>query len=145
MVKKEKDKSKGLKITITTQFENEQLTIDMQDDGNGIFKKLSEYFKLTDTRESVLHLTKGKITTDPTNHTGEGIFFTSRALDFFEITANNFHYYRNNQEKDWALETISDNTNGTCIRLRIHQNSNSQIIELFKQFQDAETLAFNRT
>ena len=41
----------------------------------GIFKKIQAAIGLLDERHSVLELSKGKLTTDPERHTGEGIFF----------------------------------------------------------------------
>ena len=36
----------------------------------------------------------GKLTTDPHRHTGEGIFFTSRAFDCFEIRSGELRFSR---------------------------------------------------
>jgi hypothetical protein len=55
------------------------------DDGEGIFVKIQRALGLHDPREAILELAKGKLTTAPDQHTGEGIFFTSRAVDLFEI------------------------------------------------------------
>ena len=35
--------------------------------------------------EAALELSKGKLTTDPKNHSGQGIFFSSRAFDSFGL------------------------------------------------------------
>ncbi|MCX7114598.1 MAG: DUF4325 domain-containing protein [Gammaproteobacteria bacterium] len=137
--------SKGTEINVSTWYINEQLFISIQDNGIGVFKSIHDYFKLSDPRESVFQLTKGKMTTDPTNHTGEGIFFTSRAFDHFEIYANNLHYFRNNIEQDWALETIDTHKIGSTICMSIKNNALINLVELFKQYQDPESLAFNRT
>jgi anti-sigma regulatory factor (Ser/Thr protein kinase) len=137
--------SKGSEINVITHFDKERLSIHIQDNGIGVFKSIVDFFQLSDPRESFFHLTKGKITTDPTNHTGEGIFFTSRAFDGFEIFANHFHYFRNNQENDWAFETIDAPKVGSIIKMTIHIKSTTGLMALFKRYQDPETLAFNRT
>ena len=139
------DHSNGSEIRVTTGFHDGQLSIRIQDNGIGLFKNIYDYFKLSDPRESVFQLTKGKTTTDPSKHTGEGIFFTSRAFDCFEIYANNLHYFRNNQEKDWALETLAVNTLGSTIQMSIKINSTINLVKLFKQYQDKEGFDFNRT
>ncbi len=51
------------------------------DDGIGIFEKIKSHFGLEDHRRAILELSKGKLTTDETRHSGEGIFFTSRTFD----------------------------------------------------------------
>ena len=57
----------------------------IQDDGVGIFRKIQAAMNLLDERHAVFELAKGKLTTDPARHTGEGIFFTSRMFDGFDI------------------------------------------------------------
>ncbi|MCH5251913.1 MAG: hypothetical protein J1F22_02965 [Lachnospiraceae bacterium] len=53
------------------------------DDGIGIFRKIKEYYHYNSLDDAVNELFKGKLTTDRKNHSGEGIFFTSRMLDSF--------------------------------------------------------------
>ena len=45
------------------------------DFGIGIFNKIQQGMNLLDERHAVLELTKGKLTTDPARHSGEGIFY----------------------------------------------------------------------
>lgn len=137
--------SKGTEINVTTRYSDEKLFISIEDNGIGVFKNIYDYYKLSDLRESVFQLTKGKTTTDPLNHTGEGIFFTSKAFDSFEIYANNLHYVRDNQENDWALETIDMNKKGSAVCMSIKRSASINLVELFKRFQDPDSHAFNRT
>jgi hypothetical protein len=55
------------------------------DNGIGIFRKIKEAFDLASEAQAILELAKGKLTTDPDRHSGQGIFFTSRMLDKFSI------------------------------------------------------------
>lgn len=50
----------------------------LRDNGIGIFRKIQREKNLLDERHAIFELSKGKLTTDPKRHTGEGIFFTSR-------------------------------------------------------------------
>src|SRR4030042_1142150 len=79
------DHSAGTTIFTDVEIKDNILTIQIMDNGIGIFKKIQTALKLDSLKESILHLSKGKFTTDPTNHTGEGIFFTSRMFDRFSI------------------------------------------------------------
>lgn len=137
--------SRGSEINVYTDYVDEKLLIRIQDNGVGVFKTIYDYFQLSDAREAIFQLTKGKTTTDPLNHTGEGIFFTSRAFDQFEIYANGLHYFRDNQENDWALETIETNKTGSTVCMSIKKESSVNLVELFKRYQDPDSLAFNRT
>ena len=63
------------------------------DIGVGIFKKIKNSLNLDDERHAVLELAKGKLTTDPDNHTGEGIFFSSRVFDNFAILSGDILFH----------------------------------------------------
>lgn len=64
----------------------------LSDDGIGIFRKIQSALGLIDERHAILELAKGKLTTDPKGHTGQGIFFTSRVLDSFDILSGGVFY-----------------------------------------------------
>ena len=81
--------SYGNNLTIETLHQNNEISFTITDDGIGAFKRVADLLKASDNREAVLQLTKGKFTSDPYNHTGEGIFFTSRIFDEFKLISNN--------------------------------------------------------
>ena len=58
------------------------------DNGIGIFKKIKEHFKFPSLDEAICELFKGKLTTDSENHSGEGIFFSSKMMDDFFIVSS---------------------------------------------------------
>lgn len=66
-------------------------------------------------------------------------------FDRFEVYANNLHYFRENLEYDWGLETIEDKMKGTKVCLTINQHSPIKLIDVFAQYQDPQDLSFNRT
>lgn len=144
MVNNAMEHSKGSKLSIHSTLENNTLIISIKDNGIGIFNNISHYFKLKDVRESIIQLNKGKMTTDPSNHSGEGIFFTSRVFDRFEIYSNGLYFIRDNQENDWSVQKIHQKTPGTCIQLTINIDSTQNLLDVFKKFQD-DDLSFDRT
>lgn len=75
--------SNGRSVRVFLSANAIQTRIIIQDDGVGIFKKIKEGLKLPDERQSLLELSKGKMTTASKDHSGEGIFFVSKACDFF--------------------------------------------------------------
>ena len=79
------DHSDGSLIIVSIKKTATTTEMLISDDGYGIFKKIQDAMGLLDERHSVLELSKGKLTTDPERHTGEGIFFTSRMFDLFDI------------------------------------------------------------
>ena len=138
------DHSYGNNLTITALLRNNEILLTITDDGIGAFKRIADLLKTSDNREAVLQLTKGKFTSDPYNHTGEGIFFTSRIFDEFKLITNNLCFTRYNPENDWFLEK-QETKKGTTVNLKISINSNKNLKDLFINFQDPESHEFNKT
>jgi len=116
------------------------------DEGVGIFNKLQKVFGLDDPRHALLELSKGKLTTDPNAHTGEGVFFTSRMFDKFVITSGTMVFTRFNRlDDDWLIEVTEQSpVKGTNIALSIHPNATHTTKEIFDKFAD-EDYGFSRT
>ena len=72
------DHSDGKYEYIRALRDKEKVMIFVIDDGEGIFKKIKRLCGLYDERQAILELSKGKLTTDPDNHTGEGILYLYR-------------------------------------------------------------------
>lgn len=132
------DHSKGTMIYSDIQLTNNDLIITIMDNGVGIFQKIKNALNLESIRESILHLSKGKFTTDPSNHTGEGIFFTSRMFDSFSIFSSDLYYTFQNQ--DWILSPEKNEKfgNGTYIKMTVRLNSKKTPKEVFDQYADQE-------
>lgn len=146
MVNNAKDHSEGTIVAISSKMEGDLLVLTISDDGVGIFKKIRDAFSLPNERESILQLSKGKLTTAKEYHSGEGIFFTSRAFDTFSILANGLFYMRDNSEQDWFIEErkkIDDVS--TVVKLKININSERALRDVFKKFENPKTSAFDRT
>lgn len=139
------DHSEASKAIIEYSIEGNKIKISLKDNGVGIFKKIQAALSLPDIRESVLHLSKGKLTTDPTRHTGEGIFFTSRAFDEFSIHSGELEYICISKDHDWLIHSCESRPiNGTNIHLIIDRSSNKELDRIFKEFSDSE-YSFNKT
>jgi len=135
---------KDVSIDVDCNFENLRITI--ADDGEGIFIHIARIMELNNPRESILELSKGKLTTDPTNHTGQGIFFTSRAFDKFYIYSGNLVFTHDYNNSDFLLHSNSEHS-GTTVLMDINLNSNRVLKELFDEFTGTpdEDYAFNKT
>jgi anti-sigma regulatory factor (Ser/Thr protein kinase) len=132
------DHSQGTRISVTSKIKGDLVEIKIFDDGIGIFKKVKEALGLENERASILELTKGKITTDPDHHTGEGIFFTSRAVDKFAIVSSDLGYGKDNLEDDWFIETPDNPVEGTGVALQIYLNSNKRLEAIFRQYSSLD-------
>ncbi len=138
------DHSGGTTIYTEIEIDDENLTITIMDNGVGIFQKIQRALNLESTREAILHLSKGKFTTDPSQHTGEGIFFTSRIFDSFSIFSDSMFYtFRN---KDWFLSSEKKENfgRGTLIKMSVSFQSLKTPRGVMDQYADAE-IGFGKT
>lgn len=104
------------------------------DNGEGIFLKLQRELQLNNEDHAVLELAKGKLTTDPDHHSGEGIFFTSRMFDRFAILSGNVYFFHEfNQVKDWII-TRNQSRSGTTIAMKLNNNTSRTSKQVFDEF-----------
>jgi hypothetical protein len=91
-------------------------------------------------------LTKGKFTTDPTKHTGEGDFYTSRVFDQFRLLSGDLFLTDDRQGDDCLLGSDADSKSGTTVVMRIEPNSPHTMEEVFEHYSAArDDYAFNKT
>jgi anti-sigma regulatory factor (Ser/Thr protein kinase) len=116
----------------------------VSDEGVGIFVKIQHALDLHDPREAILELAKGKLTTAPEQHTGEGIFFTSRVLDLFEIESHHLRFTHAPRGEDAIAEQAAD-TPGTRIHMRLANDSSRELQSVFDVYTDPEEYTFDKT
>lgn len=144
MVNNVLDHSGGKSLTVRADFSRDPLHVEIADDGVGVFERIRQVLHLSSLEEALLHLTKGKLTTDPSRHSGEGIFFTSRVFDRFLIESGGIGYMRV-REDDWAL-TESAVTRGTRVRLTLSRKATQTLNDVFTIYAPPEdNYQFNRT
>jgi biotin operon repressor/anti-sigma regulatory factor (Ser/Thr protein kinase) len=119
-------------------------TASIADDGEGIFLKIQKALGLFDARESILELAKGKLTTDPANHTGEGIFFASKMFDAFEIRSGNLYFMHDEGDPDMLLEHPKD-APGTFVHMQLANVTERTTKEVFDKFAAPDEFTFDRT
>lgn len=115
------------------------------DNGIGIFRKIQAELGLVDERHAILELSKGKLTTDPANHTGEGIFFTSRVFDAFDILSGGVSFSHTfGDAEDWILERARSES-GTVVWMELHNHTSRTINKVFGQFTSDDGFGFTKT
>jgi hypothetical protein len=130
-----------LKITKTAA--NTQMLL--MDEGVGIFKKIQTAMHLADERHAILELSKGKLTTDPAKHTGQGLFFTSRLLDSFDILSGSVYFsHVLGNEEDWIVERPESRA-GTAIFMKLNNHTSKTFKKISDMYSDEEDLGFIKT
>jgi anti-sigma regulatory factor (Ser/Thr protein kinase) len=147
MLNNAREHSGGTGVEIGLARDEERIRLWVADDGLGVFEKVREAAGLADVRESILELAKGKLTTDPAHHSGEGIFFTSRMFDRFELRANRLTFIHEVDGEDWLVEDEPKNGAGTRAIMEIATTSARTAKEVFDRFANPESgdYAFSKT
>lgn len=122
------------------------VVLKVTDIGVGIFAKIRTAMALPSLQEALFELSKGKFTTDPQNHTGEGVLFTSRAFDKFALLANGLFLQHEREQDDWLSGTEDQTDSGTYVEMVVAANSNHTIEEVFEHYaSERDDYGFNKT
>jgi len=89
--------SGGSHVTVSLRQTASQLQLLVSDNGVGLFERIAQTFSIASPALAMLELSKGKLTSEPDRHTGEGLFFTSRLADVFDLHANDAAF----QQRAW--------------------------------------------
>jgi DNA-binding transcriptional ArsR family regulator len=144
MVNNAIDHSGSKQISVGLVRDALNTSVYVADEGEGIFLKIQRALDLYDPREAILELAKGKLTTDPANHTGEGIFFSSKVMDTFDIRSGTLHFVHDDWGTDVLLERAAD-APGTLVQMRFANDSKRTLQEVFDQFAAPEEYTFAKT
>jgi hypothetical protein len=93
----------------------------------------------------VLELAKGKLTTDPKRHSGEGIFFTSRMFDDFAILSGEVSFSHEFGKEDWILQRQSGEEGGTGVFMKLSNHTSRTAKKVFDQFSSEDDYQFSKT
>jgi len=91
------DHSGGSHVTVSLRQTTNQVQLLVSDNGLGLFQRIAETFAIASPALAMLELSKGKLTSQPHRHTGQGLFFTSRLADVFDLRANETAF----QQRGW--------------------------------------------
>lgn len=145
MVNNAVDHSEAARITVCMDLRDGRLSFEIRDDGIGIFRKITRALALPDERLALLELSKGKLTTDPRRHSGEGIFFTSRMFDLFRIESGALVFDHDSGYDDDLLHD-ADETGGTRVLMQVATDSLRTAREVIDQFSSGpDDYAFAKT
>ena len=139
------DHSKSEKCIIEWTIDSYQISFRIRDFGIGLFYSIFTKFNLDDETAAIGELIKGKTTTMADKHSGEGIFFTSKASDAIFFRSHKIKLSFDNQKKDVFVEEMKF-IKGTEVSFRISKRSKKRLDEIFSQFAPEEfDYRFDRT
>jgi anti-sigma regulatory factor (Ser/Thr protein kinase) len=122
------------------------LKFEINDHGIGVFRNAMKERALANELEAMQDLLKGKTTTAPQAHSGEGIFFTSKTADVFILESYGYRLRIDNKIKDIFFEKLNHKLQGTKVTFTISTNSNKHLIDMFTKYQtNPDEPAFDKT
>lgn len=139
-----RSKSVSVEISIT----DNDLRFIVNDSGIGVFRNVMQKKKLRSELEAAQDILKGKTTTIPKSHSGQGIFFTSKAADVFILDSFGQQMTVNNKTHDIAVRRIRVAKRGTRVIFRIKTDSHKHLSDVFKKYtnlSDESDYGFDKT
>ncbi len=136
--------SKSSLIEVGVESNKDFLIFVVRDFGIGVFRSVMQKRHLNSELEAIQDLLKGKLTTQPQSHSGEGIFFTSKVADIFILESFGLRLRIDNIIKDIFVEEIPT-IKGTKVTFEVNLNSKKHLNDIFKKYTNPASYEFDKT
>lgn len=130
--------SKSVRIGVEVSVINKKLSFTVQDSGIGVFRNVMRQRGLKSELEAIQDILKGKTTTMPKSHSGEGIFFTSKASNVFILDSFGYQLIINNETPDIFVRTSKKIKRGTRVMFKISATSAMHLNEVFQKYSSLD-------
>lgn len=131
------DHSGSDKTRVRVTLNAGKLIFEIKDWGKGVFASIAEKFTLDDEQDAMIELVKGKTTTMPEAHSGEGIFFTSQATDRFVLRSHRIQLEWNRARGD-VFVSAPRYLKGTSVYMEIRRDSRLKLADVFSLYAPEE-------
>ena len=135
--------STAQKIDVVIMRTATDIRFTVADRGIGIFNNIMKKKRLGTTIEAIQDLLKGKETTAPEAHSGEGIFFTSKIADLLTIKSFEKKLVFDNAQQDIYVKDVKP-VRGTRVDFVLGLRSKKKLVDLFDKYTD-ESFQFSKT
>ena len=113
------------------------VSFEIRDLGIGVFASIASRLRLDSEETAMVELLKGRTTTRPEAHTGEGIFFTARAADRFILRSHRIEVEWSASDDD-VFVSRKRLIRGTNVRFLIRRTSRRRLEDVFGRFAPAD-------
>ena len=127
------DHSMANRCRIEVSVDATKVRFQVKDPGIGVFHSIAEKFDLPDEHDAMIELIKGKTTTMPEAHSGEGIFFVSKAADRFILRSHRLQIEWD-QDRDDVFVSDRRHLKGTLVQFEIRKDSRRRLEDVFEEF-----------
>jgi anti-sigma regulatory factor (Ser/Thr protein kinase)/biotin operon repressor len=125
----------GCRVEMSLRPRDVQISI--RDRGVGAFESIRKKFRLSEEADAVGELLKGKATSMPARHSGEGIFFTSKICDTFALRSHRIEVAFDARTRDTVV-ALRPRIEGTRVEMTISRSSRRKLEEIFAEFAPEE-------
>jgi len=129
--------AKSQTAVIRAGLSHTQIQCTIRDFGIGIFESVRGKFGLSVETDAMLELVKGKRTTMPDRHAGEGVFFSSKACDRLVFRSHGLTLAFDNVLHD-VFVSQAKSIGGTEVTFWVNRNSKRTLKSVFDRFAKAE-------
>lgn len=123
--------------------------VTIMDDGVGAFRTLLEYMEThgwyqPQTEDALIELYKGKMTSNASCHSGEGIFFSSKMVDEYVLWSDSRMYIGGNGKEPKSVEShflsyaSRISRKGTVVSMSLENATQRKITEVFDMYTDVD-------
>ncbi len=126
-------------ISVEVSLRNKKLSVVIEDSGIGVFRNIMKKKGLRSIVEAIQDLLKGKTTTMPKSHSGEGIFFTSKASDLFILDSFGHQLSIQTLIGDVKVKQIATSKRGTRVIFEISVGSELHLNDVFKKYTNIKS------
>jgi anti-sigma regulatory factor (Ser/Thr protein kinase) len=137
--------SSGSALRVSTEAKGSLLTVEIEDDGVGAFAHVRAGLGLPSELAAIQELSKGKTTTAPERHTGEGLFFVSKAVDWFRLESGGLAWIVDNRRDDTAIEALDPPRRGTLVAVELDLANLRSLAALFAAYTEDHEFSKTRT
>ena len=145
MVNNAIDHSEGNTLTVRWFVNSNMIAFEVEDDGVGAFRKMRESRSLESDFDAIGEIAKGKQTSAPVQHSGLGIYFSSRMVSEFVLTSGHLTWTVDNRRDDEAIGWLDDERIGTRVRCEVDATTTNTPQEAFDTLTDPDAIGSNKT
>ena len=131
------DHSKTDKCDISVSLDAANIEFEIRDRGIGVFHSIASRLSLPDEHAAMIELIKGKTTTMPDEHSGEGIFFSSQAADKFTLRSHSIQLLWDKLRDD-VFVSQPRFSKGTSVHFLLNRSSRTKLETVFARFAPEE-------
>lgn len=128
--------SQSEKIKFMVNLLDDQLSFEVDDYGIGVFRNIMNKKNIKSELNAIQDLLKGKMTTAPRLHSGEGIFFTSKVATMFMLDSYGYRLTVDNSIDDVVVEEVKGQKQGTRVTFSVAVKNKQHLNDVFKEYTD---------